>query len=191
MKSYSSATLAALASGHVAIVRLVHLAFSSGAVALNISNWDLVWLGVTYKGAYGLGSVSQISDKPGEVQGITLQLSAGDPARIALALDEAHSVQGTVVTLRTAIIETTNYTIVDAPIDWVGQCDTMSISESGTTAEVGVTAESRAVDLLRGNPSTYSDADQQALFAGDRAFEYVVSQSDKPIIWPAREFYFK
>ncbi len=191
MKSYSSATLAALASGHVAIVRLVHMAFASGAVALNVSNWDLVWLGVTYKGAYGLGSVSQINDKPGEVQGITLQLSAGDPARIALALDEAHSVQGTVVTLRTAIIETTNYTIVDAPIDWVGQCDTMSISESGTTAEVGVTAESRAVDLLRGNPSTYSDADQQALFAGDRAFEYVVSQSDKPIIWPAREFFFK
>lgn len=191
MKSYSSATLAALASGHVAIVRLVHMAFSSGAVALNVSNWDLLWLGVTYKGAYGLGAVSQINDKPGEVQGITLKLSAGDPARIALALDAADIVQGTVVTLRTAIIETASYTILDAPIDWVGKCDTMAISESGTTAEVGVTAESRAVDLLRGNPSTYTDADQQALFAGDRAFEYVVSQSDKPIIWPAREFFFK
>ena len=191
MKSYSSATLAALASGHVAIVRLVHMAFSSGVVALNVSNWDLVWLGVTYKGAYGLGAVSQITDKPGEVQGITLQLSAGDPARIALALDSANVVQGTVVTLRTAILETVNYTIVDAPIDWVGRCDTMTISESGTSAEVGVTVESRAVDLLRGNPSTYTDADQQSLFAGDRAFEYVVSQSDKPIIWPAREFFFK
>ncbi len=191
MKSYSTATLAALASGHVAIVQLVHLAFPNGVVALNVSNWDLLWLGVTYKGAYGLGSVSQINDKPGEVQGLTLTLNGGDSARIALALDGGAVVQGSPVTIRTAIIETAGYTILDAPIDWLGQCDTMVISESGATAEIGVTAESRAVDLLRGNPSTYTDADQQALFAGDRAFEYVVSQSDKPIIWPAREFFFK
>ena len=191
MKSYSAATLASLASGHVAIVQLVHLAFPSGVVALNVSNWDLLWLGVTYKGAYGLGAVSQINDKPGEVQGLTLTLNGGDSARIALALDAGAVVQGSPVTIRTAIIETATYTILDAPIDWVGQCDTMVISESGSTAEIGVTAESRAVDLLRGNPSTYTDADQQALFAGDRAFEYVVSQSDKPIIWPAREFFFK
>ena len=191
MKSYSASTLAALASGHVAIVQLVHLAFSSGVVALNVSNWDLLWLGVTYKGAYGLGAVSQINDKPGEVQGLTLKLNGGDSARIALALDGGAVVQGAPVTIRTAIIETVNYTILDAPIDWAGQCDTMVISESGSTAEIGVTAESRAVDLLRGNPSTYTDADQQALFAGDRAFEYVVSQSDKPIVWPAREFFFK
>ena len=191
MKSYSAATLSALASGHVAIVQLVHLAFSSGVVALNVSNWDLLWLGVTYKGAYGLGAVSQINDKPGEVQGLTLKLNGGDSARIALALDASDIVQGSPVTIRTAIIETANYTILDAPIDWVGQCNTMVISESGSTAEIGVTAESRAVDLLRGNPSTYTDADQQALFAGDRAFEYVVSQSDKPIVWPAREFFFR
>lgn len=191
MKSYPAAVLAALASNQVALVRLVHIAFPSGVVALNASNWTFTWLGVSYVGAAGLGAISEIKDGPGEVQGVTLKLNAGDSARISLALDAAYIVQGSLVTLRTAIIETTNYTILDAPIDWVGSCDTMSISEDGSTSEIGVTTESRAVDLLRGNPSTYSDADQQAMFSGDRAFEYVVSQADKPIVWPAREFFFK
>jgi hypothetical protein len=47
------------------------------------------------------------------------------------------------------------------------------------------------VDLLSGNPSTYSDADQQAIYPGDRAFEYVVDQSDKPVVWPSREYFFQ
>ena len=35
------------------------------------------------------------------------------------------------------------------------------------------------------------DADQQAIYPGDRAFEYVVDQSDKPVVWPSREYFFQ
>lgn len=191
MKTYSAPTLAALASGELAIVQLVRMAFPSGEVAVNNSNWTFVWGGITYLGAPGLGTVNQVSDKPGEVQGMTLELDGGDPVRISLALDNADEVQGTALTIRTAIIETANYTILDAPVDWAGKCDTMGISEDGETASVRVTAESGAVDLLRGNPATYSDADQQADYAGDLAFAFVVDQVDKPIVWPAKEFYYK
>lgn len=191
MKTLSAPVLAALAGGSVALVQFVHMVFPGGVVALNSSNWDLVWSSVTYKGAYGLGSVSAITDKPGEVQGLSLQIMAGDDATIALALDSADQVQGAVVTIRTAIVETTTYTVLDAPIDWVGKCDTMAISEDGATVVISVSAESGAVDLLRGNPSTYSDADQQALYAGDLAFEFVVNQADKPIVWPSREYFYK
>lgn len=191
MKSLSPAVTAAISSGDMAIAQLVHLAFPSGVVALNTSNWNLVWSGVTYIGASGLGSISAIVDKPGEVQGLTFDISGGDPARISLALDSADEVQGSVVTIRTALIETTNYTILDAPIEWLGKCDTMSIGEDGVTASVSVTAESKAVDILRGNPSTYSDPDLQVRFPGDLAFNLIVSQVDKPIVWPAREYFFK
>ena len=191
MKTLSAPVLAALAGGSVALVQFVHMVFPGGVVALNSSNWDLVWSSVTYKGAYGLGSVSAITDKPGEVQGLSLQIMAGDDATIALALDSADRVQGAVVTIRTALVETTTYPVLDAPIDWVGKCDTMAISEDGATVVISVSAESGAVDLLRGNPSTYSDADQQALYAGDLAFEFVVNQADKPIVWPSREYFYK
>ena len=83
------------------------------------------------------------------------------------------------------------FTILDAPIEWAGTLDTMAIAEDGTQASIRVSAESRAVDLLRGTPSTYSDSDQQAIYSGDLAFEYVVSQVDKPVIWPAREYFFQ
>ena len=191
MKTLGAPVLAAIASGSVALAQLVRIQFTSGDVLLNSSNWDLVWDGLTYQGAYGLGNISPVTDQPGEVQGITLSLDGGDPLRIALALDSADEVQGAVVTLRTAVIDTSTGTILDAPTDWVGKCDTMGISEDGQTAGVSVSAESKAVDLLRGTPSTYSDSDQQSAFAGDLAFQYVVSQIDQPVVWPSREYFQK
>lgn len=190
MKTLAAPVLSALASGSVAVVQLVYLGFST-PVVLNTSTWDLVWSGVTYKGAYGLGQVSAVNDKPGEVQGITLELAGGSASVIALALDDADVVQGTPCVIRTAILETSNYTILDAPIEWTGYLDTMSIAEDGTQATIRVSAESRAVDLLRGTPWFYNDADQTAVLATDRAFKYVVDQIDKPVVWPDKAFFYK
>jgi hypothetical protein len=192
MRTLSAPVLAALASGKAALVQLVHLNFPSGVIAINSSNWDLVWDAVTYRGAYGLGTVSPISDTAGgAVQGITLEMAATDSAMVALALDDANEVQDSPVTIRTAILDTATYQILDAPIDFTGRCDVMSISGRDGREVISVSVESSAVDILRGNVSTYSDADQQAAYSGDRAFEYVVDQADKPIVWPSREFFFQ
>lgn len=190
-RDLSAATLAVLAGGNAVLVQLLLLEFDSGTIALNTSVWSLDWDSVTYLGAAGLGSISPITDAPGEVQGLKLQLDGGDSASVALALDDADEVQGTICTVRTAILDPSTYAILDAPIEWSGSLDTMVISEDGKTAIIGVSAESSAVDLLRGNTSTYSDADQQALYPGDLAFQYVISQSDKPIVWPSREYFFR
>ena len=190
MKSLASDVIAALGSGSVSIVQLVHLAFSSGAVALNTSTWDLVFDGVTYHGAAGLGTVSAITDKPGEVQGITLEIF-GDATSISLALDAGDEVQSTNCTIRTATIETENYTVLDAPIEWVGTLDTMSIGEDGQQCSVRVTAESRAVDLLRGTPWMYTTEEQHLVSASDNSLSFVVDQVDKPIVWPAKAFFYK
>lgn len=189
MKTFSAPVQAALASGALAIVQLVRLGFST-PVCLNTSTWDLVWGADTYKGAYGLGTVSTITDKPGEVQGLTLELF-GDGAAVGMALDDADIVQGTACEIRTAIIETTTYTVLDAPIEWAGTLDTMSIGEDGASASIRVSAESRAVDLLRGTPWQYSDADQILVNAADRSMRYIVDQIDKPLVWPAKSYYYQ
>jgi len=191
MRSLSGPVQTALASGSVAIVQLVHMAFSGTPVYLNTSTWDLTYGGNVYKGAYGLGTISPVVDKPGDVQGLTLELAAGDSTRISLALDDSDIVQGTPVTIRTAIIETVNYTILDAPVEWTGTLDTMTIGEDGQTANIRVSAESNAVDLLRGTPQFYSDADQTLISATDRSFKFVVDQIDKPIVWPAKAFFYQ
>lgn len=191
MRSLGSSVTALLASGQVVLVQLVLFQFPSGDVALNASNCDLVWGGITYRGAYGLGAVSQVKDQPGEIQGITLQMTTVDSASIALALDDADEVQGTPVTIRTALLDPSTYQILDAPVDWIGTCDRMSIVEDGETCSISVSAESSAVQLLRGNAITYTDADQRALYPDDRAFEYVVDQADKRDVWPSREWFFQ
>ena len=178
------------AAASVAIVQLVYLGFSS-PLAYNSSNWDLSYGGVIYKGAYGLGQISPITDKPGEVQGISLELAGGDSAIISLALDDADVVQGTPIVIRTAILDTATYTILDAPIDWTGTLDTMAIAEDGTSASIRVSAESRAVDLLRGTPFMYNDADQVAVLATDRSFKFVVDQIDNPVVWPSKSWFYK
>jgi hypothetical protein len=192
MKTLTTDQTNALAAGTVVLVQLVKMEFASGTVALNTSNWDFDIGGVIFKGAYGLGSISVITDSPGEVQGLQLEMSGASSDAIALALDGSDEVQGTPVTLGTLLLDSTTYAIVDVVmVDWVGQLDTMSASEEGGASVIRATAESRAVDLLRGNPLTYSDADQQTLYPGDLAFEYVVSDADKPVVWPAREYFFK
>lgn len=193
MKTLASGVATALASGQIAIVQLVHLAFSSGVVALNTSTWNIVFGGVTYQGARGLGSISAVTDKPGEVQGITLEVY-GDAVNIALALDAADEVQGTVSTIRTAVVDISSesaITVLDAPVEWVGTLDTMSIGEDGQQCSIRVSAESRAVDLLRGTPWMLTNEEQHLVNATDDSFSFVVDQIDKPVVWPSKAFFFQ
>lgn len=187
MRTIAPAAVAAIGSQQLALVQLVLMQFPGASVALNSSNMDIDWLGVTYRGAYGLGSIAPIEDSPGEVKGLQFSMSGVSSEYLALALDDSAIVQGTPVTIRTAILDAA-YAVVDAPIDWLGRLDTMSIEEDGETCTIAATAESTAVDLLGGAALTYSDADQRSLFPTDRAFEFVVSQSEKPVVWAGKQW---
>lgn len=191
MRAVTPAAEAALASEVVALVQLVHMDFGPGqVVALNSSNWDLQWDGVTYRGAAGLGTIAAITDAPGEVKGLQFEMAGVAASSIALALDDADQWQGAPITLRTAVLDA-SYQVVDAPVEWTGYGDTMSLVEDGQTARITATAESSAVNLLRGNARTYSDTEHQAAHPGDRFFEYMADQSDKPVVWPSKAWFYK
>ena len=187
MRSLGAPAIAVLNGQTVLMVQLVYLGFVS-PIGLNLSNFDIVYGGMTYKGAGSIGAVSEIDDSPGEIKGLTFSLSGVDPAYIALALDDAAVVQGTPCYIRTALLDS-NYQVVDAPLDWSGRLDTMSITEDGETCTISVTAESTAVDLLKGYASTFSDPDQRAIDPTDRAFEYLNSQVGQPVVWPHRQWF--
>jgi len=188
MRSLSPALVSALSAAVVPKVTLLLLEFPSATIGLNNSNIDLDFVGVTYRGAAGLGTISNIDDSAGEIKGLQFGLSGVSAEYLSIALDDAVEVQGAKVTIRTAILDS-GYQIVDAPLEWVGRLDTMSIEEDGETCTIGATAESTAVDLLRGAALTTSNADQQALYPGDRAFEYVVSQAGTPVVWPTKDWF--
>ena len=131
MKALASGTVTALSQATVPIVQLVHLGFAS-PIALNTSTWDIVFDGVTYRGAYGLGTISAVTDGPGEVKGLQFTLSGVSAASISLALDGGDVWQGCVVTIRTAILDA-NYAVTEAPIEWTGRGDVLS----GAVAPLG------------------------------------------------------
>ena len=187
MKALTGPAAAALSASSLLIVQLVYMQFPGFPVALNSSNRNIDFGGVTYLGAAGLGAINPIEDSPGEVKGLQLSMSGVPSEYLALALDDSNIVQGSPLTIRLAILSEAG-AVLDAPIDWVGRLDSMSIEEDGDTCTIAVTAESTAVDLLRGSPMTYSNVDQQALYPGDRAFEYVLSQANKPIVWAGKQW---
>jgi hypothetical protein len=186
----STAAKATLASGTVNIVQLLLLTFPNDVVALNSSNFDFTYNGIVYKGAYGLGSISEIQDSPGEIKGIQFTLNGGSADLIALALDDAKQWQGAPVEIRTAILDD-SYQIVDAPLLWSGIGDVMSISEEDSTTVIQATAESSAVDFMRGDPLVYNHADQQTLHPGDLGFNLLLSQVDKQVVWPSKSWFYK
>ncbi|MDO9357861.1 MAG: hypothetical protein Q7T70_02565 [Polaromonas sp.] len=188
MKILSAATIAAMSAPVLRVAQLVYMQFGSSVVALNSMNRDIVWGSATYRGAAGLGTISQIDDSPGEIKGIQLQISGVPSEYLALALADATVVQGGYIAILLAILDEGG-AVVEAALDWVGTIDTMPIEENGETCSISVTAESSAVDLLRGTALTTSNADQQFLYPGDRAFEWVIPQEGVPIVWPTKQYY--
>lgn len=186
----STAAQQALSGTTVNLVQLLLLEFESENVALNSSNYDFEYDGIVYKGAYGLGGISEIEDAPGEIKGIQFTLNGGSADIIALALDESKKWQGTPVTIRMAILND-DYQIVEAPTVWIGRGDVMAVVESDGVTTVQATAESSAVDFMRGDPLVYNHADQQILYPGDLGFNLILSQVEKQVVWPAKSWFYK
>lgn len=190
MRTLTGPIAAALSQPVVPLVQLIRMVMTGGTVYLNTSNRTITYGGNNYLGAAGLGTISEIDDSPGEVKGLSFQLSGAPSTAIALALDDADQWQGSVVEIYTAVLDS-NYAVVDAILEWSGIGDTLTIEETPDGSVINATAESSAVDLLRGSISTVSNADQQVLYPADRAFEYITSQVEKPVIWPAKAWFYK
>jgi hypothetical protein len=181
--------LAAISAPVLGLAALVRMDFPSGTILLTSANRDIQASSGLYRGIGALGQIGEVNDSPGEIKGLQFTLSGVRSEFIALALDDAAVVQGTPVTIRNAIFNATTGALVDEPLAWSGRLDTMSIEEDGDTCTIAATAESSAVDLLRGSPLTYSDADQKSIYPDDRAFEYLISQVNVPVVWPDRNYF--
>jgi hypothetical protein len=182
----STDALAALLQPTVPLAMLIDMDLSE-PFRLNTTAWNLEWGGETYVGAGAVGRIEEMESAPGEIKGLRFTINGVPSELLALAL--AEPVQGKAVTVSTAIFSNSSYLVLDVVPEWLGRLDTMTINEEGDKATIIVTAEHVGIDLLRSNALRYSHADQMRLYPGDRSFEYVSDQSDKPIVWPSREFY--
>lgn len=188
MRTYSAEVLAAFASKKLAIAQLIYVQTYAGHpnVYVNTSDWDFEFGGNTYAGSAGLVQVNVITSEYGELPSVEFVMLAQTSA-VSLALVDSQYMRGKRCEIRTAVINSETGKLLDAPLEWVGLVDTFSIEMAKESAQVGVTCETAAIDLLRPSSLKYTNDDQKRTHSWDRGFEFV-KNSDTTVIWPSAKW---
>lgn len=185
MRIISPAAQALLAQGRVALAALVEMQLSE-TVYLCTWDSDIEWNGITWRATGNMGAIEAVEDTASELRGLKFSLSGVPAESVALALGE--NVQGKPVIVRTALMDPDTHEIVDVQTVWSGTLDQMPLTD-GLNPVISATAEHRGVTMQRPKAIRYTDADQQRLYPGDRFLQYVTSQANKPVIWPASSWF--
>lgn len=187
-RGIDSPTATALAQPHVTTLLLAELYLDGGTQYLTSAPHDVDWSGQTYRTLGGLGSVEAVVETSTEARGLVFTLAAVNEAAIAGAFEH---VQGRKVILRLAVVDTSTVppTLrVDANV-WTGYLDVLTIDDQAGQPVIRCTAEHAMLAWRTPPGQLFSHADQQALDASDRFFEYASDLADATIVWPSREFF--
>lgn len=174
---------AELTKSNIQIGIFVECIFDGGPLRLwsGIGNFTL--LGNVYTGVGSLGGISPIEESADDIRasGVVLTLSGIPSSLISLILTEHF--QSRAATVYFAFFNDQWALINDPVMVFSGRMDYPVLEEGGDTAKISVYVESELIDLERPRVRRYTDADQQALFAGDRGLEFVATIQNQDVVW--------
>jgi len=158
------------------------LLFTSGWVYVWSGLGSISWNGQTWTGVGSFGMISSIPETSDlTAVGLKLALSGIPASLITSALGEVR--QGAPVTIYQGFLTPTGGVVSSPNNAWSGRMDTCEIGESGDTATIAITVESRLLDLNRSRERRYEKQDQSIDFPGDLGFDYVPSLQELSIVW--------
>jgi len=180
-RGLSSDMQTALAAGTLFPVLLWYGDFSSGAVRVCTHTQDVVFGGNTFT---GLGTIIGIDEirETGRVEatGAVFRMNGVPSMLVVKALEAEYRRRR--CSLYFGLLSSASGTLIADPIEFRYLMDQMTINDSGESAEILISAESRLVDLQRARELRHTDECQQSLFPGDRFFEYVPGLADKELV---------
>jgi hypothetical protein len=172
--------------GSIRAAILVRLDFKTAPKAVHLGNGNIITLDGTVW--TGLGDVISI-EGGGQAAGMVApQMIFTVPATremLDLADDTANEVYGRFIGVALQFIDE-NWQAVDSPrVIFTGIMDHMrsQIGRNGT-ASLKLIAESPFVRRATAIVKSFTDADHQAQYPGDRFFEFVPGLKDKKLAWP-------
>jgi len=186
MDTYSPDVQEALASGNVREAALVEMNLTQ-TVRFCSAPFALTFEGNEYTGLGNLGAVGEVDDSPGEYKNLQFTLSGVSVDLVSIAMQEP--IRGKRVVLRNAIVSSTDFTVLEAPIVWTGTLDQMPLLFGDTTGEINVTAEHRGLTFGRPKQLQYTDNDQRRLYPGDTFLRFIQYQSAHEDVWPAASYF--
>lgn len=188
MRDIPQSVIDALESGVFRPLFLVSIAFDT---PLNFSSsyGSITVDGTEYFGAGNLGNITSAKEnsqlEPNQLE-ITL---AGISDTSLTAVGESNYLNRDVV-VKVAFLDDSGQIIGgDAVFNYyIGKTDEVKY-QYGKTSSITVIARDRLADWSRPRVERNMNADQQALYPGDKGFEFVGQIADKRIVWPTAEFF--
>ena len=185
-RALASGFSTAIQSARLSAFALLEFGFASGTDYVCTLGHDVVYGGNTYVAINNVLSIAPVIETGSSAQGLQITIAGSPSANVAIALNER--VQGRPVTLRMAVIDAAGALQVDTNV-WSGLMDTMALDDSGEQPIVTITAEHMLTVWERARPVRYTDAQQQALYPGDRCCEFVADLAERQIVWPGKAFF--
>lgn len=186
-RDIAAAVATAAAAENVVPVVLAALSFDSGVIRACSAPFNVTidadgdGSAEIYFGVGDLGGVGQVQEsRELRANNVTVELSGIPPELLSIALGEQY--QGRPGRLWLLLFDANHRPIGSPCLVFKGRLDTMTI-ERGPTSRIQVSIESLLVDLERPRKRLYTDADQQAVFPGDRGLAFVAQMVDKSLTW--------
>lgn len=135
----------------------------------------------------GLGWLAKVSTIPQttkiQAQNITLSL-AGIPSELVLEAAEQVRITGA-ATVWLGFFDSNNNLIKDPVQLFAGALDVPTITDSGQTCTISITAENPLLLLNEAPERLFDDADQQIYYPGDLGMSFVDALANLPLDWPS------
>ena len=163
-------------------IYLVKMEFDSGDLFLWSGLGNLVYSGDTYVGTGDLMSISPIKESEELIaNGVDFTVSGIKQSLVSIARDEPY--QGRKITLYLGAFDE-NADIISSPVILFGGfMDVMTISDSGETSTISISAENKLIAFDRASVRRFTAEDQKIDYPLDKGFEFVSQISQQEIIW--------
>lgn len=181
-RTLSTAMQAVATAELVRPIYLVDLEFASGSIYLWSGLGDLSFNSNTYIGAGDLLSIGSVQEST-ELTATGVQITLGGIKQSLLTLARDEPYQGRPLTIRLGAFDENGDLIASPVIVFSGFMDVMTISDSGETSTISLSAENKLIVFQKTAVRRYTAEDQKIEHPNDEGFEFVAKIQEKEIVW--------
>lgn len=180
-----------LASGHVPLLYLAEMHFTTGVQRYTTWGHNLPWAGHTWL-AVGLVSVSPVKQgEKLEYPAMDIGLQVGSPSLFALTLENPATYRRRDINLYQAFLDDELKPLGDPELCWAGYMDQLRVHTGDGQGEGGsitLRCEMQGKDTRLVRSLRLNNAQHQARWPGDTFLTRVEALAGKPTPWLSRRF---
>ena len=181
-RGLSAPNVTASTALHVRPLVFVKLEFDGVTYYYHNGVGNYVWGGFAWQGIGALGAIGPIEESLDlSPYAVSMGLTVFEPALLAEAV--AEEIYNKPATVYIGLLDDNGQLVADPQERWGGGMDHTTIRLGGGDDHIELLCESEFKFLDRANGSLFTDEDQQRLYPGDLAFEFLDQMIDIKLAW--------